>query len=414
MTEIPSSQTPHPPRPVGPDFLVAGRYRLRSMIGGGGMGAVWLAHDQLLDREIAVKQVISTAGMTESTADEMRQRALREGRIAARLSHRNAIAMHDVALESGEPWLVMEYLPSHSLAQILDRNGPIPTTQAAQLGAQVADAMTEGHEVGIIHRDIKPGNILIADSGRNAGIVKITDFGISRAKDDVQLTQTGVITGTPAYFSPEVARGEEPTEASDVYSLGSTLYTAVEGTPPFGIDENALVLLHRVAAGNINPPRRAGELEPILRQMLDPAPAGRPTMPQIRDRLAVIAAGEFGNTATVLTAPLTVGTTPIRHYPSAATTRAHTPPPAPQYPGHAQPIPTSPSHTAQWPQTSMVSNPGWQSGPHPGGPTSYPSYPPESVPAHGYTSSPKVLAAAILAVFIGLSVLALVLISTLR
>ncbi|WP_026303900.1 serine/threonine-protein kinase [Jongsikchunia kroppenstedtii] len=408
MTETSSSQ---PPRPVGPDYLVAGRYRLRSMIGGGGMGAVWLAHDQLLDREIAIKQVISTVGMTESTAEEMRQRALREGRIAARLSHRNAIAMHDVALEAGEPWLVMEYLPSQSLAQILDLTGPIPTTQAAQLGAQVADAMAEGHEVGIIHRDIKPGNILIADTGRNAGIVKITDFGISRARGDVQLTQTGVITGTPAYFSPEVARGEEPTEASDVYSLGSTLYTAVEGTPPFGIDENSLVLLHRVAAGNINPPRQAGELGPILRQMLDPDPAARPTMTQIRDRLAVIAAGESGNTATVLTAPLTVGTMPIRNYPSAATTRAHTPapPPAPQYS-----VPPQPIRTTQWPHTSMVSAPEWQSGPESAGPTSYPSYPPRDVPAHGYSSSPKVLAAAILAVFIALSVLALVLIGTLR
>jgi non-specific serine/threonine protein kinase len=409
MTETPSSQSPQPP--VGPDFLVAGRYRLRSMIGGGGMGAVWLAHDQLLDREIAVKQVISTVGMTESTAQEMRQRALREGRIAARLSHRNAIAMHDVALEAGEPWLVMEYLPSQSLAQILDRTGPIPTTQAAQLGAQVADAMAEGHEVGIIHRDIKPGNILIADTGRNAGIVKITDFGISRARGDIQLTQTGVITGTPAYFSPEVARGAEPTEASDVYSLGSTLYTAVEGTPPFGIDENSLVLLHRVAAGNINPPHQAGELEPILRQMLNPDPAARPRMTQIRDRLAAIAAGESGNTTTVLTAPLTVGTAPIRNYPSAATTRAHTPapPPTPQYPVPEQPVPTS-----QWPQTSMVSNPGWQSGPESAGPMSYPSYPPRSLPTHGYTSSPKVLAAAILTVFIALSVLALVLIGTLR
>lgn len=290
-------------RVPGPDYLVAGRYRLRSKIGGGGMGAVWLAHDTLLDREVAVKQVLSVAGMTEDSAAQMRQRAMREGRIAARLSHRNAIAMHDVALESGEPWLVMEYLPSRSIAEILHQTGTLPVDQVAQIGAQIADAMTEAHTAGILHRDIKPGNILIAE-GRNAGLVKLTDFGISRSKDDVQLTQTGVITGTPAYFAPEVARGEEPTDASDVYSLGSTLYTCTEGQPPFGIDENSLVLLHRVARGEIIPPQRSGALEGALLSMLEPSPTRRPTMAEIRDRLAEVAAGDSGNTAMILTSPL--------------------------------------------------------------------------------------------------------------
>ena len=201
-----------------------------------------------LDREVAVKQVISTEGLSEDTADTIRQRAMREGRIAARLSHRNAIAMHDVALDSGEPWLVMEYLPSRSVAQILHATGTIDVAQSAQIGAQVADAMVDAHAAGIIHRDIKPGNILIANTGRNAGLVKITDFGISHAKDDVTLTQTGIVTGTPAYFAPEVARGQLPSEASDVYSLGATIYTMLEGLPPFGVDENSLALLHKVAA----------------------------------------------------------------------------------------------------------------------------------------------------------------------
>ena len=290
-------------RVPGPDYLVAGRYRLRSRIGGGGMGAVWLAHDTLLDRQVAVKQVLSVAGMTEDSATEMRQRAMREGRIAARLSHRNAIAMHDVAVDSGEPWLVMEYLPSRSVAEILHQSGTLPVDQVAQIGAQIADAMVEAHAAGILHRDIKPGNILIAE-GRNAGLVKLTDFGISRSKDDAALTQTGVVTGTPAYFAPEVARGENPSEASDVYSLGSTLYTAVEGQPPFGVDENSLVLLHRVARGEIIPPKRSGAIEGALLAMLEPSPARRPTMVQVRDRLAQIAAGENSNTASILTTPL--------------------------------------------------------------------------------------------------------------
>jgi non-specific serine/threonine protein kinase len=308
-------------RVPGPDYLVAGRYRLRSKIGGGGMGAVWLAHDTLLDRQVAIKQVLSVAGMTEDSAAEMRQRAMREGRIAARLSHRNAIAMHDVALDAGEPWLVMEYLPSRSIAEILHQSGTMPVNQVAQVGAQVADAMAEAHSAGILHRDIKPGNILIAE-GRNAGLVKLTDFGISRSKDDVQLTQTGVITGTPAYFAPEVARGEDPTDASDVYSLGATLYTCVEGQPPFGLDDNSLVLLHKVARGEIVPPKRAGALEAALLAMLEPSPARRPTMAEIRDRLAQVAAGDNGNTALILTSPLerkTLGAparTPTRRIPT--------------------------------------------------------------------------------------------------
>ncbi|WP_124707724.1 serine/threonine-protein kinase [Gordonia insulae] len=292
-------------RTPGPQYLVAGRYRLRSRIGGGGMGTVWLARDQLFDRDVAVKQVISTEGLSDETADNVRKRAMREGRIAAKLAHRNAIAMHDVALDSGEPWLVMEYLPSRSVAQILHATGTLGVQQAAQIGAQVADAMAEAHTAGIVHRDIKPGNILITTTGRNAGLVKITDFGISRAKDDVSLTKAGVITGTPAYFAPEVARGAEPGEASDVYSLGATVYTIVEGQPPFGVDDDSLVLLHKVARAQINPMTKSGALAPVLLRLLEPSPAKRPSMAQARDLLARVAAGDRGSTHQVLTSPLT-------------------------------------------------------------------------------------------------------------
>ena len=284
----------------GPDHLVAGRYRLRRRIGGGGMGAVWLAHDQLLDRDVAVKQVLSTEGLTPATAAELRDRALHEGRLAARLAHRNAVAMHDVALERGEPWLVMEYVPSRSVAAVLHLAGSLPVAQSAQIGAQIANAMVEAHRAGILHRDIKPGNILIA-SGAEAGLVKITDFGIARATDDVSLTDSEVITGTPAFFAPEVARGDAPTEASDVYSLGATVYTMAEGRPPFGIDEDSMVLLHRVARGVITPPTRSGDLRDGLLAMLEPSPARRPTMAQARDMLVAAAAGPNGSAARVLT-----------------------------------------------------------------------------------------------------------------
>ncbi|WP_174565463.1 serine/threonine-protein kinase [Rhodococcoides yunnanense] len=291
-------------RVVGPDYLLAGRYRLAYKLGGGGMGAVWLAQDTLMGRKVAVKQVTSTAGLSDKAAREIRNRAMREGRIAARLSSSHAIAMHDVAIEDGEPWLVMEYMPSRSLAQALNITDSLPPYEVAQIGAQVADALTEAHDAGIVHRDIKPGNILIADRGRELGIVKISDFGISRAKGDVDESDSSVITGTPAYFAPEVARGQDPTEASDVFSLGATLYTAIEGKPPFDIDQDSIALLHRVAKGQIIPPTRSGTLTDPLLHMLEPDPSRRPTMAQARDEIIVRAISSRGSIAQLRGAPL--------------------------------------------------------------------------------------------------------------
>lgn len=291
-------------RIVGPDHLVAGRYRLRSKLGGGGMGAVWLAHDTLLDREVALKQVTFPAGLTAQDATEIRARAMSEGRLAARLSHPHAIAMYDVTLEGDDPWLVMEYMPSRSLAQGLNVTVTLPPAQVAQIGAQVADALAEAHAAGIIHRDVKPGNILIADRGPDAGTVKISDFGIARATGDTSLGESSVIAGTPAYFAPEVARGSDPTEASDVFSLGATLYTATEGQPPFGIDEDPIALLHRVARAQIMRPVRSGAITDALLHLLEPDPTRRPTMTQARDLLAHSLTGTAAHTAYVLDAPL--------------------------------------------------------------------------------------------------------------
>ena len=348
----------------GPDHLVAGRYRLTSKIGGGGMGAVWLARDERLERDVAAKQVISTEGLTQEEADELRRRALHEGRLAARLQHRNAVAMYDVALDRGEPWLVMEYLPSRSLAQVLHMTGSLPERQVAQIGAQMADALVEAHEAGIIHRDIKPGNILIANRGRASGTVKLSDFGIARAKGD-DAGPTGIITGTPAYFAPEVARGTEPSEASDLYSLGATLYTALEGAPPFGVDEDSIALLHKVALGQINPPKNDGPLVRVILDMLQPSPKRRPSLIEARDRLAAVAAGG-GNPAAILAAPLqategapavwlrrTAGErTPGDRAPSARTTasgpieRKRPIPPAPRPSAYVPPPVAPPSKTS--------------------------------------------------------------------
>ncbi len=212
---------------------------------------------------------------------------MREGRIAARLAHPNAITVYDVAEHDGDPWLVMEYLPSKSLATVLSERGTIPPQEAARIGAQVASALVAAHAAGIVHRDIKPANVLIAADGT----VKITDFGISRATGDVTVTATGMLAGTPAYLAPEVAKGEDPTPAADIFSLGSTIYTAVEGHSPFGLSENTLALLYAVAAGKITPPRQAGPLTALLMQLLRVEPTERPPLSSVKETLNAVADG---------------------------------------------------------------------------------------------------------------------------
>jgi serine/threonine protein kinase len=281
---------------------VADRYRLRSQLGGGGMGAVWLARDELLGRDVAVKQVLVPAGIDAALAQANRDAAMREGRIAARLSHPHAVAVYDMVLDGGQPWLVMEHLPSVSLAALLHDRRVLPIVQVAQIGAQVADALAATHAAGVIHRDVKPGNILIGEGPGREGLVKITDFGISRAVGDVSLTQTGVVKGTPAFLAPEVAQGSPPDEASDVFSLGATLYACLEGSPPFGLSDNALQMLYKVAGGEFQPPTQAGALTAPLMRMLAADPTQRPTMTQVRDELAKLAAGPDRDVTEVLTA----------------------------------------------------------------------------------------------------------------
>nr|WP_208406965.1 serine/threonine-protein kinase [Amycolatopsis granulosa] len=269
--------------------MVAGRYRIERRIGTGAMGTVWQAHDELLGRAVAIKQLLLQPGLDPHEAEDAKQRTMREGRIAARLHHPNAISVFDVVTDdNGHPCLVMEYLPSTSLAELLRERKTLPPREVARVGAQIAAALKEAHAVGIVHRDIKPGNILLADNG----VVKITDFGISRAKDDVTVTKTGMIAGTPAYLAPEVAIGGDPGPEADVFSLGSTLYAACEGQPPFGLSENTLSLLHAVAAGQINPPRQSGPLASVLAVLLHPETRHRPTAAEAEELLAAVARGE--------------------------------------------------------------------------------------------------------------------------
>jgi serine/threonine protein kinase len=251
---------------------VGGRYTLIERIGSGAIGVVWRARDEVLAREVAVKELI--------TGDH--QRAMREARNAARLHHQHAIAVFDVVgSDDEEPWIVMEYLPSYSLSALIAERGPLQPAQAASIGAKVASALAAAHAAGLVHRDIKPGNVLIGHDGT----VKISDFGISKASGDGTMTDTGMISGTPAYLAPEVARGEQPDEASDVFSLGATIYTAIEGESVFGPSDNSFGLIYRAASGQLRDPKNAGELTPLLMRLLSQDPKDRPTAQEAADLL---------------------------------------------------------------------------------------------------------------------------------
>ncbi|MGV9838457.1 protein kinase domain-containing protein [Nocardia niigatensis] len=265
--------------------MIAGHYRLVERIGSGGTGVVWRAVDQRLERSVAVKQILTQPSLSDADKDIVRQRAAREARNAARFQHPNAIVVFDITEHEGDPCLVMEYLPSQSLAVVLSAQGTLPLPQVARIGEQVASALIAAHRAGIVHRDVKPGNILLGDNGA----VKITDFGIAKSKGDVTLTATGLISGTAAYLAPEVARGAEPTPAADVFALGATLFHALEGEPPYGTNPNPLALLYAAANGQISEPRNAGPLSDLLLSLLSFEPEDRPSMLDVRDIMAEFA-----------------------------------------------------------------------------------------------------------------------------
>ncbi|HYI54312.1 MAG TPA: serine/threonine-protein kinase, partial [Microlunatus sp.] len=238
--------------------------------GKGGMGTVWLCRDETLQRNVAVKQVGLLPG--ESVTDSAR--AFREARSTAALSHRNVVTVFDVVEDSGHIWLVMEHVPGRSLSQIIKQDGPLDPGTVAEIGAQVAAGLAAAHAAGTMHRDVKPGNVLI----REDGVAKISDFGIARTHGDPALTQSGFLTGTPSYFSPELARGGDPGPGTDVWALGAALYAAVEGHPPYEQRTNPVAVLHDITQGQPPHPQRADFLEPALQRMMDRDPKSRWSM----------------------------------------------------------------------------------------------------------------------------------------
>jgi eukaryotic-like serine/threonine-protein kinase len=242
------------------------------------MGSVWLARDEILGRDVAIKRIGAAPG--GETADMAR--AEREARLAARLNHPHVVAVFDLITEDDERWLVMEYVEGVTLSGLVERDGALTPDQAAPLIRQVADALTAAHASGIVHRDVKPSNILVTPDGQ----VKLSDFGIARAEADASLTQTGLVTGSPAYLAPEVASGQLATTAADVWALGATLFHALAGRPPYKVGDNLMGALYRIV--HEEPPRlvEAGWLAPLLEGTMSRDPAQRWSMEQVRDVLA--------------------------------------------------------------------------------------------------------------------------------
>lgn len=272
----------------GDERILCGRYRLRERIGQGGMGVVWLAHDELLDRPVAVKEVVNVAG----AGHDIRERMMREARAAARLDHPGAVRVYDIADDEDEdsggvPWIVMEVLTGRTLQEAIRDDGPMDPSHVAEIGLALIDAIAAAHRAEILHRDIKPANVQLCDDGR----VVLTDFGIASMAGDASITRTGDIVGSPAYMSPERARGRSLDPASDLFSLGATLYAAVEGKPPF----ERVTPLATLTALVTDPPDayvRAGELKPVLDGLLAKEPAQRLDVETTRALLTAVSRGE--------------------------------------------------------------------------------------------------------------------------
>jgi len=250
--------------------VVAGRYRLTRAIGRGGMGVVWSAVDRRLGREVAVKELLLSPGMSDDQSNTLLQRALREGRIAATLRHPAVVPVYDTFMADERPWIVMELLRGRSLAQLVAASGPMTPESAAELGGRLLSALRAAHAAGILHRDVKPGNVLIAEDGR----VMLTDFGLAAMEGDPSLTQVGMVMGSPPYVAPERARGAPATPAADLWSLGATLFMAVEGRGPYDRD-TPIAALGALVTEEPPPARNAGPLRPLIEGLLTRDPRRR-------------------------------------------------------------------------------------------------------------------------------------------
>ncbi|WAZ19767.1 protein kinase [Streptomyces cinnabarinus] len=282
----------------GAGRLLAGRYRVLAQLGRGGMGVVWRAADEVLGREVAVKELRTYVDADGPELEGLRVRMQREARAAARVRHPGVVAVHDVTEVDGRPLIVMELVDGPSLDDVLRERGTLDPYEVADIGAKVMDALAAAHRAGVLHRDVKPGNILLDRSGR----VVLTDFGIATVEDPgdgsaTHLTRSGELVGSLDYLAPERAQGADPGPASDVWALGATLYAAVEGSSPFR-RTSTFSTLTAIVSEPLPEPHRAGPLAPVLQRLLDKRPEGRPEAEEARELLRAVADRESGDTPT--------------------------------------------------------------------------------------------------------------------
>jgi eukaryotic-like serine/threonine-protein kinase len=298
----------------GPGCVVAGRYELLDRIGQGAMGTVWRARDQVLARDVAVKEVRLPDLMPTRDRAILRERTLREARVSAKLSHPCVVTVHDVIEADGTPWIVMELVTARSLERVLAEDGPLPARRAAEMGVMLLGALASAHAAGVVHRDVKPGNVLLTRDGRAV----LTDFGIAAVDGDPALTQTGMVVGTPGFCAPERIRGAPASPASDLWSLGATLYAAVEGRGPFDGHGSPMAVLTSIVHSDPPPARSAGPLEAVIGTLMSKDPAQRPDAARAR-QLLTGAAGALGAVPSAATAtPAAPGPAPACAGPSFA------------------------------------------------------------------------------------------------
>ncbi|WP_424886449.1 protein kinase domain-containing protein [Streptomyces sp. SAI-126] len=339
-------------------LLLAGRYRLADPIGKGGMGRVWRAHDEVLHRAVAIKELTAALYVSESDQTVLLARTRAEARAAARINHSAVVTVHDVLDHDGRPWIVMELVEGRSLADAVKEDGRIEAREAARIGLWVLRALRAAHSAGVLHRDVKPGNVLLAQDGR----VLLTDFGIAQIEGDTTITRTGEVVGSVDYLAPERVRGADPGPSADLWALGATLYTAVEGRSPFR-RTTPLTTMQAVVDEDPAEPREAGPLGPVIAALLHKDPAARPDAAEAEQMLAEAAEGRRPNAAQAYVPTQHVGS---RHEPGAHS-GSHS--------GLRTPVPGTPVPGAPVGGSSYPSGPG-------------PSYPSATGPAYSSGSGP--------------------------
>lgn len=379
-------------------MLIANRYRLEREVGRGGMGAVWLARDTVLGRHVALKRVGLFPGAEGADLD----RVSREARVSAMLNHAHVVAVYDLVTEDHHHWLVMEYLESKNLAQVIKEGGPLSPDETSGLMVQAATALAAAHEAGIVHRDVKPSNMLITSDRR----LKLSDFGIARTGNDPSLTQTGMVTGSPGYLSPEVAAGHGATAASDMWSFGATIFHAVTGQPPYDTSENLMGALYRIVHEDPVRTDRAGWLDPLLRATMHSVPAERWTA---RQAITFLRDGPGAPLAAPMPLPASVAAPSAAAAPATDTSFLPTVPPAPAPPAGKATPPARKKRKRGWltPLLAVLgvlvvvglTYAGWQLGSgdddstnrtDPGPTSTAPTSPPPSSPSESSTETPDI------------------------